>query len=498
MKGYEFMRIAQAIALLLASGSSPRASLPLDAGPRPEAGVDASLPGAGSGTGLPFSCNDADSELDRLPTAGQLDLPLGDVLRCVRGPSLKARDVDALARSSGYVGRELSHSATALRISYRTERGTEPPRPGFGTAVVLWPDTPKAVELPVLVMAHGTVGLAPGCPPSREDPRDVETYLAELGYPLLGEGYAVVLPDFAGYAAFGAAGNPPPGYHSAMDEAKSMLDAARALRTLSPKSFSSKVVLMGHSQGGHAALSALELHATYGSGGVLAAVVAYAPSWFPMTSFAGMIALASSFPLPDEANSVATSVWYHYSHAELLDGPGEGAQLFAASKRDGIRAFVEHDCDPLALASLGKDIGELFASDFTNEVAYYAATGLPCLSDRCTLWKDRYAADRPHITGAAKDVPVLVLHGDADDWIPPERAMCGFDRLAADGANASVCVVPGALHDPLVGMKSEYVSDWVRWHTLEGDDPGPCGPGPEALHDDSGQPAACAALPPND
>lgn len=64
------------------------------------------------------------------------------------------------------------------------------------------------------------------------------------------------------------------------------------------------------------------MHPSYGSGGDLLGVVAYAPSWFAMNSFAAMILTPASFPTSTEADAVAASAWYHYSHAELLDGPG--------------------------------------------------------------------------------------------------------------------------------------------------------------------------------
>ncbi len=502
------MRTLFITCLLLSGCSGASSQRAPDAGPRlndAQVSMDASrapTPADGGDAQAPWDfampCQNEAADLDVAPSATELGQAAGSVLRCVRGPRLENADVDRLARSSGYTGRALKSAISVSWLIYRTERGTEPPSPGFGSAVVLWPTTPRATELPVIVVGHGTVGLAPSCPPSRETPDAEETYLAELGYALAGDGYRVILPDFAGYAAFGAQGNPPPGYHAAVDEAKSMLDAARALRSLEPAGFSKQVVLMGHSQGGHAALSALAYHADYGSGGELAAVVAYAPSWFPMTSFPAMLALANSFPLPEEANSVAASVWYHYSNAELLDGPGAGVLLFAPKQRDAIRAFFERECDPDALSKLGKNIGDLFDPSFTSDVAPFAGLGVPCLSSRCATWMARYKADRPHLKNEAKSVPLLVLHGDADDWIPPERAKCGFDRLAADGANTTLCIVKGAKHDPLVGMRSEYVSDWIAWHTLGAKDPGTCGFGLGALVDEQGQPAVCSALPPND
>jgi dienelactone hydrolase len=449
----------------------------------------------------PVACDDDASAYDDDP--GSLPATDGQVLRCGHDGSLAADEVDQLARSAGYVGAALTSGASILRLSYRTERGTDPPTAGFGGAVVLLPDHPRAAALPVIVVAHGTVGEGPACPPSVDPPTGDDTYLAELGYPLVGGGYAVILPDYAGYAAFGQAGNPPSGYHSAADEAMSVLDAARALRAVQPSLFSSDTVLVGHSQGGHAVLSALAMNATYGSGGNLVGVVAYAPSWFSMASFAALLADPNDYPLATNADTVAASVWYHYSHAELLDGPGSGALLFAADKRAQITQFFEQTCDPdeQALAAMGTLPTDLFDPTFVSDVAFAAALDLSCSGDVCNTWLARYAADRPHLTGDATRVPILVAYGDSDEWIPADREVCGFDRLAADGADATVCIVAGATHDGVVGMRAEYVNEWIGSLTLGESGPGTCGPGAQALEnpeDAGGGAVTCAVPPPND
>ncbi len=458
--------------------------------------ADAQVPATGWDLTVP--CDDLEARLDEPPSAAELAQPQGSILRCVSGPVLEASELDALARSTGYEGPELESAAALLRVVFRTERGSEPARPGFSGATVLLPTSPRAEQLPVLVVAHGTVGEAPHCVPSREDPSEPGTYLAKLGYALAGAGYAVLLPDYAGYAAFGAAGNPPAGYHSAADEGKSVLDGARALRTLVPSAFDDELVLVGHSQGGHAVLSALALHEQYGSGSTLRGVVAYAPSWFPLTSFGGMIARAHTYTLPESSGIVAASVWYHYSHAELLDGEGQGPLLFAESKREALRTFFRGSCDSRDLAKVGPDIGTLFDQGFADDVALFAGTGVACTSERCKTWMARYTADRPHLTGAALSVPILLVQGDDDSWIPPERVTCGFDRLESDGADLSVCIVAGATHGGVVDKRAAYVNEWIAARTLAGREPGKCGADRSALHDASGQPATCATVPPND
>lgn len=431
---------------------------------------------------------------------GALPAHDGDLVRCAHDGAIAATDVDRLARSAGYTGATLTSGFQLVRLSYRTERGTSHPRAGFSSAVALLPDSPRAATLPVIVVAHGTVGQAPACPPSQESPTADATYLAELGYPLVGAGYAVILPDYAGYAGFGAAHNPPSGYHDAADEAFSTLDAARALRNLQPALFTDDVILVGHSQGGHAVLSALASNAAHGSGGTLAGVVAYAPSWFSMRSFGAILAVPALYPLATEADTVAASVWYHYSHAELLDGAGSGPSLFAAAQRDAIRAFFDGTCDPgeAQLAALGTSADDLYDPTFIAAVADAAALDSDCTTKLCTTWMARYAADRPHLTAGALNVPLLVVYGDQDEWIPAERETCAFDRLTADGADATVCIVAGATHDGAVGARADYVNGWIAARTLGAPAPAACGPGREALLDDSGNVASCSSLPPND
>jgi pimeloyl-ACP methyl ester carboxylesterase len=282
----------------------------------------------------------------------------------------------------------------------------------------------------------------------------------------------------------------------------SVLDAARALRALEPGLFNGDTVLVGHSQGGHAVLSALAMHATYGSGGTLKGVVAYAPSWFPMTSFGALLADPDDFPLATQADTVAASVWYHYSHAELLDGPDSGPSLFAAGVRAGIQQFFDQTCDPdeNVLATLGSTPADLFDPAFINSVSVPVGLGTPCLDDTCSTWLARYEADRPHLTGDATQTPILLVYGTADEWIPADREVCGFDRLAADGANDTICIVAGATHDGSVNMRAAYVSQWIGALSLGESSPGSCGPGQDALvgEDAGGAVATCSTPPPND
>jgi pimeloyl-ACP methyl ester carboxylesterase len=310
-------------------------------------------------------------------------------------------------------------------------------------------------------------------------------------FPLVGAGYPVVVPDYAGYANYGAPGNPPSGYAVAVDVGKSVLDGLRALRKMVPGIPSDKSIVVGHSQGGHSALSALAIAESYGV--KVDGVVAYSPLWFNQATWGALLAVSSSYPLASDPFPAGVGIWYHYSHGELLDGPGHGLDVFAADKRAGIKAFFDSSCgDTAPVAALGQYPTDLYDPAFVSSIKLAAAFGTACSTPLCEKWIARYAADRPHLVGAAKTTPTLVLYGTNDTTIPPDRAVCGFDRLAADGAAAKVCVVGGQTHSGIVAERSAYVNDWIANVAQGAPAPAPCAADEKSLG------ATCATPPSND
>jgi pimeloyl-ACP methyl ester carboxylesterase len=424
----------------------------------------------------------------------------GNIVKCTSDPSISVVDMQAKLTSLGYAGKPLTSSAHVYRVSYRTERGDTAKTPVAASAIVYTPDTPRAgaVKLPILVASHGSRGQAAKCAASKFDPSldDINGDFWRMAYALVGHGYPVILPDLAGYANQGAPGNPASAYAQAADVARSTLDGARAMKKLFP-SLDDKVVLVGHSQGGHTALSALALSADYGTPAPIVGVAVYAPLWLSQRSWGALLYPIGSvqFPL---ATSVAgnVSVWYHYTQAELLDGPGEGKKLFKADKQAAIESFAKNECwDSTALTTLGAKLApELYDSAFVSSIGSPAATGTACPpSDAtCTKWITRYTADRPHITGAAAQVPIFVAYGLKDDTLVPNRMHCAMDRLKEDKTNLTVCVDADPGHQTIVSARGDYVSDWIGSVALGEPAPPACATNESALTE------ACATPPPND
>lgn len=422
----------------------------------------------------------------------------GAILKCAKDASLSKEAMQAKLTELGYTGKPLTTGARVYKISYRTERGDAASSPGFSSAIVYIPETPRAAKLPVVVGARGSRGQAARCTLSKFDPslEDINGDAWRMIYPLVGSGYAMIVPDLAGYANFGAPNNPPSGYALAADVGKGTLDGSRALKKLFP-ALDDKVVLVGHSQGGHSALAALTMAESYGASGEIVGVATFAPLWFSNRSWgAGLNRfVGSNFPLGESSLGNAT-VWYHYTHAELLDGPGEGKKLFAAAKQDAIENFIKNECwGTSELAKLGKYVDELFDPTFLSDVAVAAAGLAPCDDGnlRCQKWNGRYLADRPKLTGKAAVTPILLAYGMKDTTIPPNRMKCALDRLTEDQAKVTVCIEPEQTHGGIVSAKGEYVAEWIASVALGGAPPAAC-----TATNATAITETCATPPPND
>jgi dienelactone hydrolase len=136
---------------------------------------------------------------------------------------------------------------------------------------------------PLITYAHGTTGAADGCAPSRGyDASDLTSYAYPLLRRWLRAGYAVVRTDYEGLGT--------PGVHHyllGLSEGRSVLDAARAARAFAPRKLSKRVIISGHSQGGHAALFAASL----------------APTWTPELRVRGTVAFAPASHLATQAQA---------------------------------------------------------------------------------------------------------------------------------------------------------------------------------------------------
>jgi hypothetical protein len=162
-----------------------------------------------------------------------------------------------------------------------------------------------------------------------------------------------------------------------------------------------------------------------------------------------------------------------------MDGQGHGGDVFSASAKNAVKDIVETSCwveSYPQLQAVATHVGDLYDPAFASAIKMAAALNSPCEGNTlCETWMARYASARPHITGAAAQVPILIAYAMNDSVITSGRMACAIERLVLhDGANVSACIDPDAEHTAILFQLGDYVNSWIAWKTLGGPDPGAC------------------------
>jgi pimeloyl-ACP methyl ester carboxylesterase len=450
----------------------------------------------------------------------------GDVIRCAVTESLTAAKVNAqinayntsppvidINTSIAEMG-NVGSGFWTYRVAYRTLRNTPTgggtPVEGDTAAFLLIPEKPIA-GAPLVVFAHQSVGIAPKCAPTLVDlsaPASDQDFPINL-YKLAGYGYTVIAPDYNGFS-YGQA----PGYFNAEDEAHAVLDATRAAANLLP-SPPDKVVIVGHSQGGHAALSAQSYASNYGLKGTLVGVAVFAPLWTSMAIWAAATTDAAGLKTATDPYSIMYSMQYAYSAGALAGDPMGGLAVFQSAKQQAAKnLIVGGECyDVTALQTLGAKPSDFFDMNYVNNVGF-ACAATPIGSD-CTkapstpagdapLWLSRWQKDRPPLD--AKSAPILVWYGGKDTAVRPGFAECAREKFAKDvsvaGATTTIkyCFDASAGHRDLIrSVDADYVNQWIAARAGVGGEPtGACADFPSPWTDVSGTTGTGCETPPND
>ncbi|KQV65011.1 lipase [Nocardioides sp. Root122] len=289
----------------------------------------------------------------------------------------------------------------ANRVLYRTTNRAGTAIATSGTVLV-----PKAPWIgigtrPVIGYAPGTQGMADRCAPSRQFSEGIE--YEGIGIEgLLQRGYAVAMPDYEGLGTAGV--------HTYMDrvaQGRATLDVVRAAQRLTGTglSASSPVGLMGYSQGGGAAASAVEL----------------APTYAPELRLRGAVVGA----VPADLGRVATN----------LDGGLFSAFAFFALR--GLAASYDLDLSPY-LNTAGRaamdDVEQACVFDLLDHAFTrsedLSADGRP-MSELMKQQPFASIIESQRIGTVKPTVPVLVTHSALDDTIPygvgraMARSWCG-------------------------------------------------------------------------
>lgn len=194
--------------------------------------------------------------------------PRADLLEGEHGEVIWSR---ALPKTSAAA---LQHARSNELVLYRSRDVHGKPIAVSGIIALPQRPPPKG-GYPIVSWAHGTVGCADFCAPSRDtvdSPAHVfNAHPHAMLNTFLDKGWAVLMTDYEG---LGTDGLHP--YLLGESEAHGILDIVLAGRRLYPQQLSNQMVIVGHSQGGQAALFGAH----------------HAPTWAPELDLRGVAAMA--------------------------------------------------------------------------------------------------------------------------------------------------------------------------------------------------------------
>lgn len=304
------------------------------------------------------------------------------------------------------------------RILYRStdHRGT----PTIVSGLLVAPAGPAPEGgWPVVAIAHGTAGLSRGAAPSIgvDANSDETTYIyANNIKPFLDAGYAVAFADYQGLGTPGG-----DSYLIGRTEAANVLDSVRAMHRFSGIPVSDRLLLWGHSQGGHAAAFAVEEANRYAPELTISAVVLVAP--------AAELRLIIDHVLETRSRSylsilvmISVASWTN-AYPELKEG-------------DALRTSGALLLHPTA-RTLRMKYGALCCRPFVPDQLFHAGV--------VETWAPSFDKNTPG-RAARLHVPILIQQGDEDEVIPASSNQVFVERLRANGEDVTFTLYPGANH----------------------------------------------------
>ena len=315
-----------------------------------------------------------------------------------------------------------------------------------------------ATELPVALWLHHSVGFVDACAPLA-DPVFAPVAPAVMA----SQGYLAIAPDFLGLMGMGEP-SPPGSFHPylvAEPTAIASLDAVRAaLRAVTDRGLATgdpgRVVLIGGSQGGHAAFAVDRYAPHYAPElGILAAAAAVPPT--DLRSIARRAATdwgAASRTLP--AAFVAMGKWYGGADGGAVELTGvltnDEPFLFATTVEERYRADCGFDLRVDGLDALE----DLYTPDFL--AAAQAGDW-----ESVAPWGCYLAQNSPSFSAVpyASDTPFLAVYAENDELVFAEEQKEDVERLCDMGYRIEHVECGGLTHTPGGRATAPLMLDWL-------------------------------------
>lgn len=270
------------------------------------------------------------------------------------------------------------------------------------SGLVIVPDRdPPPGGFPIVASAHGTTGSADECAPSRQGVTGDPAAVA-----LAQQGYVVAATDYEGLGLPG-----PFPYLVGLSAGRSVLDAIRAAAAIVPTAAGGRAVILGHSEGGHAALWAAELAPSYAS--EIEVLGAWAAS--PVIDLPGIVRSTVERSAQGDTQAAGALLRMFGAYSTTFDLP---LDYLTAEGRE-IARLENSSCDTLAPDT----------SPYLSDPAEVPAW-------RTVLMKNSPGAERT-------DVPMVVVAARDDELVPYATQRLGVAAMCALGDIVELRTVEG-------------------------------------------------------
>jgi hypothetical protein len=321
------------------------------------------------------------------------------------GTIIRSEDVDGLL--AGQVARRILYTSTDPSGA-----------PIAVSGVVVTPtDDPPAGGWPIIAWAHGTTGVDRRCAPSIDYAEAGLVRVPEVPQ-LLSAGTAIVFTDYPGLGTPG-----PHPYLVGESEGRSVIDSIRAARQLLGASASDTAAIYGHSQGGHAAVWADQISATYAPELHIAGVAAMAPP----TDLGALLTDDDKEVDGIVLTALALSSWSQYYPDTKVDDVVDPVA----------RPFV-HDIGTKCISTTDQGLTDI------PDVAALEVAFLSQDPTNAPGWSTRLAENAPGDVPA--DVPLLVAQGLTDTLVRPDITAAWVQARCTAGANIEYQTYPDTGH----------------------------------------------------
>jgi pimeloyl-ACP methyl ester carboxylesterase len=335
-------------------------------------------------------------------------------------------EAGALIRAEPFA-RTVPEGAHAWRILYTTTRADG--APAVASAIVVAAGE-TAAPRPVLAWAHGTTGIAPGCAPSlmRKPFANVPGLALALK-----EGWAYVATDYVGLGTSGGHA-----YLAGEEAARGVLDSVRAARQLAELKLDSRVVVWGHSQGGHSALWAGMRAKDYAPELSVIGVGAFAPA----TDLKGLVQAG-------QTTMFGKIVLSYLAHAYGAIYPDIAPDVLL---KPGTR-WLTRDI-------AGRCVGEIETLASVAQTFLLPGDGAFTSDPAAGPLGARLDQNMPRGPFA---MPVLLAQGEADDLVVPALQKAFVEGLCKTGQPVRYRTYGGRDHISLVAEDSPLAAEAIGW-----------------------------------